>query len=204
MSRFFVLVFLILFTPTISFADEIVSSHAADDPTWSEKDAFDRQFALGAYAMNWSVGYLGAGFGLRARWEPTDFLGLDLFSEHLVVQDDLGFRHDHPIGFNLYIPFEIFDDFRFRPLFGMCAVFSFTETDNAGVDRIDDILFGLHGGVGIEYSLGRFFSLYLETQVTGYLGHERYGSAGGWSVHVGDSLASSLVVSNALGFQIHL
>ena len=164
-----------------------------------KKKAFDRQFAFGAYGTNWSGNYNAIGIGLRSRFEPFELVGVDLFSEHLVVEDDIGFRHDHPIGFSLYIPIEISDNFRIRPLFGMCAVFSFTETDNAGVERIDDILFGLHAGGGLEYSIGRFVSVYLETQVTGYLGHNRYGSPGGWSAHVGDNLATSLIIGNALG-----
>ncbi len=197
----FAILFSLLSRPLIAEENQIARQ---GEPSSFEKDAFDRSFALGVYALNWSGSYRGLGVGGRVRWEPFDLLGVDLYSEHLVVEDDLGFRHDHPIGFSLYVPIELFDNFRVRPLFGMCAVFSFTETENAGVESLDDILFGLHAGVGAEFALNSFLSIYLESQLTGYLGHERYNSAGGWTAHVGDNLDGTFIVSNALGFQIHL
>ena len=188
--------------PSIALADDDMSLDApALETPWIERHAFDRDFAFAVYGLGWAGSYLGGGGGLRARWEPFDRLGVEVYSEHLALEDNEGVRHDHPIGFNLYVPFRVAENFRVRPLFGFCTVFSFLHPDNQS-DRVDDVHFGVHAGAGVEYALGRFASLFLDVQATGYAGHDRY--AGGWSTHVGDQLSMWLVVSGAVGVQLHL
>ncbi len=162
---------------------------------------FQKDFALGVYGLGWTGPYEGAGVGFRARWEPFERLGVDVYSEHLLVQDPEGLRHDHPVGFNLYVPFSLTEYLRLRPLFGFCAVFSMVHPD-AQTDRLDDVHFGIHAGAGLELALGRHFSTFLDIQATGYLGHGR--EIGGWSAHVGDQLDAWLVWSGAIGIQAHI
>lgn len=169
---------------------------------WSERHAFDRDFAGAIYGLGWTGPYEGYGGGLRLRWEPFDKLGVEVYSEHLRVDDPDGVRHDHPIGFNLYVPFRLTENFRVRPLFGFCSVFSFVHPSQTGAERIDDIHFGVHAGAGIEYALGRFVSLFFDAQITSYFGHGR--TSGGWSAHVGDNVDMWLIGAGALGVQVHL
>ncbi|MEM7609581.1 MAG: hypothetical protein AAF411_29910, partial [Myxococcota bacterium] len=164
-----------------------------------------RDFALAVYGLGWTGPYEAGGGGLRARWEAFERLGVEVYSEHLRVRDSEGLRHDHPVGFNLFVPIQPTTNFRIRPLFGFCAVFSFFHPSNAspgGAGRIDDIHFGVHGGAGIEYAFGSRVSAFFDAQLTSYFGHSRYN--GGWSAHVGDNLTAWLVVSGALGVQLHL
>lgn len=172
-----------------------------DDVRWSQRHAFDRDFAGAIYSLGWTGPYDAYGGGLRLRWEPFERLGVEVYSEHLRVDAPEGLRHDHPIGFNLYVPFRLTENFRVRPLFGFCSVFSFVHPHNES-DRIDDIHFGVHAGGGMEYALGRFVSLFFDAQVTSYFGHGQ--TQGGWSTHVGDSVDLWLVASGALGVQVHL
>lgn len=140
--------------------------------------------------------------GGRLRWEPFDLLGIDLFTEHLVVDNPGGgLRHDHPIGFNLYVPVALTPTFRFRPLFGFCAVFSLIEPAQEGAPRADDVLFGVHGGAGIEWAPIAFLSLFLDVQATAYLGHDR--SSHGWTGDVAEQYSTFAVVQASLGAQVH-
>ncbi len=140
----------------------------------------------------------------RARLEYEKRVGIEVFVDHLYVRSPDGLRHDHPIGFNLYVPFRLGDTglWRIRPLFGFCAVFSFLHPEQEGLARTDDIQFGTHAGLGLEVELGRFVSLFADVQGTVYFGHENY--SGGWAVHVGDSLNVWGIVEGKLGLQIHL
>ncbi|HJL01193.1 MAG TPA: hypothetical protein RMH85_16200 [Polyangiaceae bacterium LLY-WYZ-15_(1-7)] len=177
-------------------------SPAPDRTRWSQRHAFERDFALGLYATGWAGRYLGAGAGARARWEPFDRLGVEVFAEGLKVENPDGLRHDHPVGFNLYVPWRVSENVRLRPLFGFCAVFSFLHPEQDGLDRVDDVHFGIHGGAGVEVALGRFVSLFLDVQGVLYFGHDRY--AGGWDVHLEDQVSAWGLVQGAAGVQVHL
>ena len=183
-------------------ANDEANGEANDEPRWSELDAFERDFAIGFYGLGWAGPYLAGGGGVRARWEPFDQLGVEVYSDHLAVEDPEGIRHDHPIGFNLFVPFRIGERWRVRPLFGFCTVFSFVHPDQDGVERIDDVHFGAHLGGGVELALNRWTSLFVDVQGIAYVGHPR--TAGGWSVHVGDQLDLWGVVQGQLGIQVHL
>jgi hypothetical protein len=173
------------------------SAHA-DDPA---RGAFDRNLAIGAYGSGWAGSYLGASVGGRARWEPFESLGIDLFAEHMWVRSPGGFRHDHPIGFNAYIPFDLGQGWRFRPLLGFCAVFSMIEPDNEDAPRADDVLFGMHAGAGVEWAPLRLLSLFVDLKAIGYLGHDR--TAQGWTGSVSEDYATMAVVQANLGAQVH-
>ncbi len=163
---------------------------------------FDRDLALAAYATGWEGAYLGGGLGGRARWEPLDWGGVELFSEHLIVETPRGSRHDHPVGFNLYVPIRLAYNLRFRPIVGGCAVFSFVDPDVEGAARADDILFGLHAGVGIEWAPLTSWSVFVDAQAIGYLGHDR--TAQDWNGSVSEELGLLGVVQVAAGVQLHI
>lgn len=173
------------------------TAHAEDPPP----GAFERNLAIGVYGTAWEGSYLGAGLGGRARWEPLSWLGMDLFAEHMWVESPAGFRHDHPIGFNAYIPVALGPTVRVRPLFGFCAVFSLIEPENEGGPRADDVLFGVHLGAGIEWAPFRLFSFFFDAKAIGYLGHDR--TAQGWTGSVSEEYATSGVVQAAVGTQVH-
>jgi len=183
--------------------DEVPEDEVPEDEVpWTERHAFERDFALGLYATGWAGHYEAVGAGARARWEPMDHLGVEVYTEHAKVRAEGGRQHDHPIGFNLYVPVHLTEWLRFRPLFGFCAVFSFFHPEQEGVDTIHDIHFGVHGGAGLELALGRFASLFLDLQAVMYFGHDRY--TGGWMTHVGDELTTWGVAQGTAGLQIHL
>ena len=187
--------------PVMTNSDEPVADRAQRSD-WPERHAFERDFAIGIYGLGWAGAYLGGGGGVRVRWEPFDKLGVEVYSDHLVVEDPNGVRHDHPVGFNLFVPFRIGDRWRVRPLFGFCAIFSFVQPEQEGVDRIDDVLFGAHLGAGVELALNKWTSVFVDVQGIAYVGHSR--TAGGWAVHVGDQLELSGLLQGQLGIQVHL
>ena len=175
---------------------------AAADEAAPESHGFDRDWALGGYATGWEGSYLGGGIGGRIRWEPFDMLGVEVFGEHLVVESQGGLRHDHPVGFNLYLPIRLASDLQLRPMLGFCAVFSFMEPENEGAPGAEDVLFGLHGGAGIEWALFRDLSVFLEVQAVGWLGHDR--TSQGWTGEVSEELTTTGVVQASAGLQVHL
>jgi hypothetical protein len=180
-------------------------SRAADAPSEevTRRGPFERPFALSGYGVAWTGAYTAVGVGGRLRWEmvPGRF-GVELLAEHLIVDWPGGFRHDHPIGFNLYVPFALSRNVRLRVLAGACTVFSFVEPEHAGAPRADDILFGLHGGAGLEIALHERVSWFFETQAIGYLAHDRTGQ--GWTGSVGNSERPIAVFQPTTGLQIHI
>ena len=165
--------------------------------------AFDKPFALAGYAVGWAGAYEAAGVGGRARWEMArGSFGVEVLAEHLAVDWQGGFRHDHPIGFNLYVPFALSKNVRIRPLLGACTVFSFVEPAHAGAPRADDILFGVHGGAGIEVAIDDMLSWFLDAQGIVYLAHDR--TSAGWTGAVGPDVHSIAVFQPTTGLQLHL
>lgn len=179
------------------------ASVQAQDATLSEETpAFERDFAITAYLSSWAGDYASIGVGGRVRYEPLDWFGIDLFGEAYVVDWPGAFRHDYPIGFNLYTPFEITEGFRLRPLFGFCAVFSFIEPAEEGGPRADDVLFGIHAGGGAELELSSHWSLFFDAQAFVYFGHDR--TTQGWTGAVGEEIDVSTIAQMSLGVQLHL
>lgn len=164
--------------------------------------AFRRPVALGAYGVAWAGAYAAIGGGVRARWEMLPELGVEVFGESLIVEHSGGIRHDHPIGFDLFVPVAITPWLRFRPLFGFCTVFSLVESDVPHAPRADDILFGVHGGAGLELAIGTWFSLFLDLQANLWVGHDR--AAQGWTGGIEDTYVPFGTGQIALGAQLHL
>lgn len=167
----------------------------------SSSSPFERRFGVGAYATGWAGAYSAAGVGGRLRVEVLPFLGLDLFGEALLVTSPSGIRHDHPIGFNLYVPFT-FGRFRVRPLLGMCVTFSFIEPTEPTAPHADDVLFGAHLGAGAEYALFKHLSLFAEAKGVLWLGHDR--SVAGWTGAVGNEVSPFPVAQVQVGLTFHL
>jgi hypothetical protein len=162
---------------------------------------YDRSFGLGGYATGWSGVYGGAGVGGRLRIEPWRFVGVDLYGEALLVQAPSGLRHDHPIGFHLYVPFRFGERVRLRPLVGMCAVASFIEPAEPGAPRADDVLVGAHLGVGVDLALHSRLSFFAEAKGVAWMGHDR--SVQGWTGSVSNQVQPFLVAQAQLGLMVH-
>lgn len=163
---------------------------------------FDRMFALGFYGTGWAGSYGGAGVGGRIRVEPWRWFGVDLFGEALLVETPNGLRHDHPIGFNIYVPIHLDPVWRIRPLLGMCVVASFIESEKEGAPRADDVLVGAHGGAGVERALGPHLSVFAEVQGAVWMGHDR--AVQGWTGAVGNDLRPFGVAQAMMGVTAHL
>lgn len=176
---------------------------AQEAPEATEPTAYQRPIALGTYAVAWAGSYAAVGAGARARWEMLPELGVEVFGEALVVEHPgNAVRHDHPIGFDLFVPVAITPELRFRPLFGFCAVFSLIEPAEAHAPRADDILFGVHGGAGLELALGSWVTLFVDLQANVWIGHDR--AAQGWTGGIEDTYVPFGTAQLALGVQLHL
>lgn len=191
---------ILFFAPTHAEAQP----EAAEAPFEEDvvQTAFDREWALGIYGTGWVGDYSGAGVGGRLRWEPFELLGFDVWAESLLVEWPGGLRHDHPVGFNIYVPIEIVPEVRFRPMLGLCASFSLIEPQEQDGPRADDVQFAIHGGAGIEFSPNRTFSIFVDVQAFGYLGHDR--TAEGWTGSVDEGYTYFATVTGSAGFQVHL
>ncbi len=165
------------------------------------RSAFDRSWALGAYASGWAGAYEAVGGGGRLRWEPFELLGFEVFGEAHAVQWPGAIRHDHQLGFNMYVPIELTPWLRIRPLFGFCVVLSMIEPGESSTPRADDVLFGVHAGAGIEASIDTWASVFFDVQGAAYMGHDR--SQGGWSGGVGGDYVPFGNVQGVLGVAVH-
>jgi hypothetical protein len=163
---------------------------------------FDSTVALGGYASGWGGSYGAAGLGGKLRLEPLRHLGVDLFAEHYAVGTPHGFRHDHPIGFDLYVPLALPHDLRLRPLLGMCAVGSFIQSTAPDAPGADDVLFGAHVGLGLEVPVGASLSGFLDAKTVGWVGHDR--AVQGWTGAVDSGLSPFGVAQVNVGVAVHL
>lgn len=179
----------------------LASPAAAQDAPRPVRSAFDRSFAIGVYGSGWLGAYAAAGGGARIRWEPFDLLGFEVFGETHFVEWPSALRHDHQLGFNMYVPFELTSWLRVRPLFGFCVVISMIEPGETGTPRADDVLFGVHGGAGIEASIETWVSVFLDVQAAAYMGHDR--AQGGWTGGVGGDYVPFGSVQGVLGVAVH-
>lgn len=180
------------------FAFAATSLAAAQEPV----RAFDRPFGLAIEGVGWAGDYAAAGAGARARWEPFERLGVEVFAQSLFVENAGGMRHDHPVGFNAYVPFDLSDAIRLRPLFGFCAVISMIDPEERGAPRADDVLFGVHGGAGLEVGFASQWSFFVDVQGIAWLGHAREGQ--GWTGAVTGDYTTFGVVEATAGLQLHL
>ncbi len=182
-------------------------SHSPDDVAVEAAApvAFDRPWAVGVYATGWEGPYGAAGIGGRLRFEVfPGSLGVEVFGESALAETPEGFelRHDHQVGFNLFVPFRFAHDWRFRPLLGFCAIFSFAEAEDPHLHDTEDILFGAHAGVGLEWSLTSWISVFVDAQAYAYSGH-RYGK-GRWTASLGSDLELTASIQAQAGLQLHL
>lgn len=182
----------------LSLASPAAAQDAAPRPV---RSAFDRSFAIGVYGSGWLGAYAAAGGGARIRWEPFELLGFEVFGETHFVEWPGALRHDHQLGFNMYVPFELTSWLRVRPLFGFCVVISMIEPGETGTPRADDVLFGVHGGAGIEASIETWVSVFLDVQAAAYMGHDR--AQGGWTGGVGGDYVPFGSVQGVLGVAVH-
>lgn len=173
----------------------------AAEPAAAE-GAFDRSWALAAYAAGVEGDYSALGVGGRLRWEPLPFFGMEVFAETTWVEWPGASRQDVPLGFNLYVPFSLTDWLRVRAMAGLCVSFSFIESAFDDRTNADDVRFGIHAGGGVELALGDRVSIFLDAQWFGYLGHDR--SVDDYSAALADALTDEHALQFDLGLTIHL
>lgn len=190
--------FALLFVLGITLAS---APAAAQDTARPVRSAFDRSFAIGGYASGWLGAYSAVGGGGRIRWEPFELLGFEVFGEAHYVDWPGAIRHDHQLGFNMYVPIELEPWLRIRPLFGFCVILSMIEPGESTTPRSDDVLFGVHGGAGIEASIDTWASVFFEVQAAAYMGHDR--SQGGWTGGVGGDYVPLGNAQGLLGVAVH-
>lgn len=173
----------------------LLASALADDT------AFDRPFALGSYAAVRGGSYSAEGLGGRARWEPYEHAGIELYLEATHVNWEGGARHDFPNGFNLYTPVSV-GPIRVRPYLGMCDVVSLVDPISPGAPRADDVMLGVHAGVGSEVAVARSWSVFVDAQTDLYAGHAR--SSAKWTGDVAESLSPFWTAQLNVGVELHL
>lgn len=186
----------------VALAGGVASAQAVEARQVVKQSPFDRTFGIGAYATGWHGAYGGAGVGGRIRYEAFSFLGLDLFGEALLVSVPHGLRHDHPIGFNLFVPFRFGEVVRLRPLLGMCVTPSFFHPEEPGAPRADTVLVGAHAGGGLELALHDRLSFFLEAKAVAWFGNDR--SVQGWTGVVSGEVRPFVLGQAQLGFTFHL
>lgn len=192
----------------LAFATALGASvaRADDDRPYSEIPAFEREWAVGFYGTAHTGSYHAAGIGGRLRWEPFGDdvpLGLEAYLEATIVDwPGDGFRHDYPNGFNVFFPLRLGDSFRLRAFLGFCDILSFVEPAQEGAPRADDVLFGAHAGAGAEWAPHSMFSVFLDVQANGYMGHDRTSAA--WTGGVDEEFAFFWNVQANLGVQLHV
>ena len=164
-------------------------------------EAFDRPFAVASYAAVRGGSYEAGGVGGRIRIQPFARFGLDAYLEATVVDWEGGFRHDYPNGFNLYAALPI-GPVRVTPYIGACDVLSFAEPVEKGGPRADDVMVGLHAGVGAEVAVASAFSVFVDGQGDLYGGHDR--SMHGWTGDVGEALIPVVTGQVNVGVQYHV
>ncbi len=170
-------------------------------PAATPASPFDQPFALGGYSVGWLGAYDGIGIGGRARWEFWQRkLGVEVFGEALAVDWPGGSRHDWPIGFDVYRPFAIGSRVRALPLAGMCAVFSFITPGQEGGPPSNDVIFGLHGGAGLEVGIVGPLTVFVDAQAVWYLGHDRTAKA--WSGSVSGAFSQAVVFQPNAGLAL--
>ena len=177
----------------------------ASPPTAQEPEApvhaFDREFAAAVYATGHAGSYLSGGLGGRLRWQPFEHFGVEAYLEATLVDWPGGLRHDYPNGFNVYVPIRA-GDFQLRGFVGFCDILSFIEPEEQHAPRADDILFGAHAGVGLEWAAHSMWSLFADLQANFYGGHDR--TAEGWTGGVDEELTFFWNVQLNVGVQFHL
>jgi len=163
--------------------------------------ALEHPFGFGVYASGWAGSYGAVGVGGRLRWEPFAELGVEVFGEGHLVESPSGIRHDHQVGFNLYVPIRLGSGLRLRPLFGFCVVFALVEPEQQHAPRADDLLFGAHAGLGLEWSANDWLALFVEAQGAGWVGHDR--STERWTGAISDTYVPFGTAQVILGASAH-
>ena len=156
------------------------------------------EWGAGLHYTHWGGQYSTQGVGGRVRWEPFEYLGVDL------TADFLGNEHafDVPVGFHLYVPLTVLDGWRVRPLAGLCTVISLRRTQTIETSASDDIRFGFRLGAGTEVAVSDKFWLFADAKWERYLGHSRQVST--WSSALDGELSPTDQLAIAIGIGMEL
>lgn len=198
MHRALLVVMTLLAAPVLAQEPQVVQPPPEVAP--KQRSPFDNYLGIAAYGTGEGGSYAGGGLGGRVRIQPWRFVGVDLFGEAMLVHSPHGFRHDYPIGFNLFAMIR-FGRVALKPLLGACVTFSFIEPSQADAPRADDVLFGPHAGAALEVALHRRLSFFVEGKAVLWFGHDR--SLNGWTGAVGGNVQPFVVGQGMVGLMFH-
>ncbi len=141
-------------------------------PTARRGWSADHPIAMGTRASGWVGDYSAPGLGGHLKIRPFEWIGVETFADNFAMVQQETVRHDHVIGFSLYLPSLIgTQTFFVSPTLGSCVDFRFEHPlDDRPKTR--DILFGIHGGLMAEVFIWHGFALELDATVYGYIGHD--------------------------------
>jgi hypothetical protein len=152
---------------TVAVALSLLSSSAREG--WSP----NHPIALGSRASGWVGDYSAPGIGGHLKIRPFEWIGVEAFADNFALKSEDTFRHDHVIGFSLYLPSLIGNNsFFVSPTLGSCVDFRFEHPLEGDRPAARDILFGVHAGVMAEWFVWQGFALEANATVYGYLGHD--------------------------------
>ena len=136
---------------------------------WSE----NHPVAIGTRASGWIGDYAAPGVGGHLKIQPFEWIGVEAFADNFAMTAEDTVRHDHVIGFSLYLPSLIGDrSFFISPTLGTCVDFRFVHPLEGDRPATRDILFGIHGGLMSELFVWRGLAVELNATVYAYLGHD--------------------------------
>lgn len=144
--------------------------------------------------------YSSEGLATRIRWQPLEHFGLDLTGDFLLTEGAGAKSLDVPVGFHLYVPFDLGWGLSARALAGLCVDFSLARTGSVGATASDDVRFGFRLGGGLEYALTGPLWLYADAKWERYYGHSRGVSA--WSSSLGGEIRPTDMLSVAAGIGV--
>jgi hypothetical protein len=136
---------------------------------WSE----NHPIAIGTRASGWIGDYAAPGVGGHLKIRPFEWIGVETFADNFAMSVGDAVRHDHVIGFSLFLP-SLIGDRRFfvSPTLGSCVDFRFVRPLEGDRPATRDILFGVHGGLMAELFVWHGFAVELDATVYAYLGHD--------------------------------
>lgn len=175
---------------------------AAPSPSPDGPSFWDDLGASLGYGRWDSSVYTSEGLATRIRWEPLEHFGLDLTSDFLSTEGAGAKAFDIPIGFHLYVPFELGWGVRVRALAGLCVDVSLARQAVPGTTASDDVRLGFRLGGGAEVRLGGRFWAFLDTKWERYLGHASKGSV--WSAGLDGELDVSDRLAVSIGLGVNL
>ncbi len=139
--------------------------------------AIDRPFAAGANISRWQGQYSGFASGGLLRWEVLPGkLGVEVFGMEAELPWPTGKRIDALGGFGVYRPLRLGQHLRLRLGAGFCTTLSTIEPALPWLPADDAVQSGAHLDVALDWALGRWISVFVQSRAFAYRGRDRAAS----------------------------